>query len=95
MATATRVLDEARFESRARIGDIVALLGVLLMGAALLFEMYTLGYSAGEAVRNGGELVLMRDRSFVRMMIESCLAIGALGWIIYRVFSGSARRVGG
>lgn len=95
MATAARVLDETRFEARARIGDIVALGVVIVIGAALLFEMYSLGYTAGEAMRDGGDVVLARDRGFVFMLIESALVVGALAWIVYRLFSGSARRVGG
>lgn len=95
MATATRILDETRFEARARIGDVVALGVVLVIGAALLFSMYTLGYAIGEAVQFDREFVLMRDRLFVVMMIEAVLVVGALGWIVYRLFTGAARRVGG
>lgn len=95
MATATKVLDDTRFEARARIGDVVALGLVLVIGGALLFEMYTLGFTAGEAMRGGGELVLARDRSFVLMMIEAAVVIGAFSWIVYRLFSGTARRAGG
>jgi len=95
MATAARVLDETRFEARARIGDIVALGIVLVVGAVLLFEMYTLGYTAAEAAAKGGDLVFQRDRRFVMMLIEAAVVVGGLGWIVYRLFSGSARRVGG
>lgn len=95
MATAAKVLDETRFEARARIGDIVALGIVLVVGAVLLFEMYTLGYTAAEAAANGGALVFERDRRFVMMLIEAAVVVGGLGWIVYRLFSGSARRVGG
>lgn len=95
MATAARVLDETRFEARARIGDILALGVVLVVGAAMLFEMYTLGYNAGEAVRNGGTLVLARDKSFVLMLIEAAVVVMGLSWIVYRLFTGAARRAGG
>lgn len=95
MATAARVLDETRFEARARIGDIVALGVVLIVGAAMLFEMYTLGFSAGEAIREGGTLVLTRDKSFVIMLIEAAMVIMGICWIVYRLFSGAARRAGG
>lgn len=95
MATATRVLDETRFEARARIADIVAIGVVLVVGAVLLFEMYTLGYTASEAAARGGDLVLQRDRRFVMMIVEAAVVIAGFGWIVYRLFSGSARRVGG
>lgn len=95
MATAAKVLDETRFEARARIGDIVALGIVVVVGAVLLFEMYTLGYSAAEAAAKGGALVFERDRRFVMMLIEAAVVVAGFGWIVYRLFSGSARRVGG
>ena len=95
MATATRVLDDARFESRARIGDIVALGLILVVGGALMFEMYSIGYTAGEVARSGGAEVFARDRVFVYMLIEVAFLVGAFAWIVYRLFSGSARRVGG
>lgn len=95
MATATRVLDDARFEHRARIMDIVALGLILVVGGALLFEMYSMGYSAGEVARTGGGQVFARDRTFVFMLIETVVLMGGFGWIVYRLLSGSARRVGG
>lgn len=95
MATAARVLDDTRFEARARIGDVVALGLILVVGATLLFEMYSIGYSAGEVFRNGGGEVFARDQAFVRMLVEVALVMGAFAWIVYRLFSGSARRVGG
>jgi len=95
MATATRVLDDARFESRARIGDIVALGLILVVGSALMFEMYSIGYTAGEVARSGGDEVFARDRTFVFMLIETAFLAAAFSWIVYRLFSGSARRVGG
>lgn len=95
MATAAKVLDDTRFEARARIGDIIALGLILVIGGALLFEMYSLGYTAGEVARNGGSEVFARDRAFVFMLIEVALVMGGVGWIVYRLFSGSARRAGG
>lgn len=95
MAAPTKVLDETRFEARARIGDVIALGLMLVVGSALLFEMYTMGYTAAEAARAGGDLVFSRDRRFVFMLIEAALVVGSFGWVVYRLFSGSARRVGG
>lgn len=95
MATTTRVLDDVRFESRARIGDIVALALTLVIGGALLFSMYSLGYSAGEVARTGGGQVFARDRTFVYMLIEVAALMGAFSWIVYRLFTANARRAGG
>lgn len=95
MAAPTKVLDESRFESRARIGDIVALGLMIVVGAALLFEMYSIGYSAAEAAANGGDIVFERDQRLVMMIIETAIVVGSFAWIVYRLFSGSARRVGG
>lgn len=95
MATAAKVLDETRFEAKARIGDVVALGLVVAIGAALVFDMYTLGFHLSEVAAGGTAAVAARDRAFVRALIEACLVVGALGWIGYRLFSGSARRVGG
>ena len=95
MATAARVLDDTRFETRARVGDILALGIVLVVGAALLFEMYTVGYTAGEVARAGGGQVFARDRTFVFMIVEAAIVMAGVSWIAYRLFSSSARRVGG
>jgi hypothetical protein len=95
MATAARVLDDTRFEARARIGDVIALGLILVVGGVLLFEMYSIGYTAGEVFRSGGEEVFARDQGFVRMLIEVAVVMAAFAWIVYRLFSGSARRVGG
>lgn len=95
MATAAKVLDETRFEAKARIGDVVALGLVVAVGAALVFDMYSLGYTAAKAASMVESDILARDRAFVRMLIEACLVVAGLGWIAYRLFSGSARRVGG
>ncbi|HET6404394.1 MAG TPA: hypothetical protein VFH78_07090 [Candidatus Thermoplasmatota archaeon] len=94
MATAAKVLDETRFEARARIGDVIALGLVVVVGAALLFNMYTLGYTAGELARGSGDVVA-RDKRFVMAIIEAALVVSGFAWIVYRLFSGSARRVGG
>lgn len=93
--TATRVLDDTRFEARARIGDVVALGLVVVVGAALLFNMYTLGYSAASAAGGSAADVVNRDKRFVMAIIEAALVVGGFAWIVYRIFSGSARRVGG
>ncbi|HUR69950.1 MAG TPA: hypothetical protein VM370_11950 [Candidatus Thermoplasmatota archaeon] len=93
MATATRVLDDTRFEARARIGDVIALGIILVVGGALLFQMYTIGYSASEAARTGD--VYARDKTFVFMIIETAIVMLGFAWVVYRLFSGSARRVGG
>lgn len=95
MVAATKVLDETRFESRARIGDIVALGLLMVVGAVLLFEMYSIGYTAAEASRAGGNIIFERDRRLVFMIIEAVVVSGSLSWIVYRLFSGSARRAGG
>jgi hypothetical protein len=95
MAAPTRVLDETRFEARARIWDIVALGIMLVVGGTLLFEMYSLGYTAAEVARTGGNEVFGRDRMFVFMIIEIAIFTSAFCWTAYRILSGSARRVGG
>lgn len=95
MATTTRVLDDVHFESRARIGDILALALILVIGGALLFGMYSVGYSAGEVSRTGGGQVFARDRTFVYMLIEVAALMSAFSWIAYRLFTASARRAGG
>lgn len=96
MATsAARILDRSRFEARARVGDVLALGLVLAMGAAMVFEMYSLGYTASQASGEGGGLVFERDRGFVRVLIEGFVAAAGLFWIAYRLLVASARRVGG
>lgn len=95
MATAAKVLDRTRFEARARIIDLVALGVVVVVGAALVFDMYSLGYTAAYAASVGGEAVLDRDRAFVRMLMEAFLTAAGLFWIAYRLFTGGSRRVGG
>ena len=94
MANPTKVLDETRFEARARVGDVIALGLVVIIGAGLLFNMYTLGYSASEVSRHGGN-VFARDKQFVIVLIEAVLVASGFSWIVYRIFSGGARRVGG
>lgn len=95
MATAAKVLDRTRFEARARIIDIIALGLVVVVGSALVFDMYSLGYTAAEAAARGGQAVIDRDRAFVRMVMEAFLAAVGLSWIAYRLFSGGAKRIGG
>lgn len=93
-ATTTKVLDRTRFEARARLLDIVAC-GILLVGGAtLLFEMYTLGYTAAVLDGNAGS-VIPHDRGAVRMIIEAFITALGFSWIAYRLFAGSAKRVGG
>lgn len=95
MATVARVLDQTRFEARARIGDILALGLVTIIGAALIFDMYSFGYGAASAAASGGAGLIQRDQQFfVRMLVESFLAGISLCWIAYRLFSSSARRSG-
>ena len=94
MATAAKVLDETRFEARARIGDILAVGLVLVVGGVLFFEMYTMGFTAAAAAADGSG-VLDRDKRFVMMIIEAAVVVASMGWIVYRLLSGSARRVGG
>lgn len=93
MADAAKILDRNRFESRARIFDFAALGGLVVIGAALVFDMYTFGYLARVAEESGG--IVARDQRFVRMLIESFLSACALGWIAFRLFSASVRRAGG
>lgn len=95
MATAAKVLDLSRFEARARIADVVALGIVVAVGAAFAFDMYSLGYQASRVAELGGDAVFARDRAFARALIEAAIVVGGLAWIVYRLFSGSARRVGG
>lgn len=94
MATVAKVLDRTRFEARARIADIVALGLVVVVGAALVFDMYTFGYTAAQLALVGGDVVA-RDRAFVRMLVEAFIAAIAFCWIAYRMMTGSARRAGG
>ena len=94
MATAAKVLDRTRFESRARVVDVFALGLVVVVGAALVFDMYSFGYTAAEMARGGADVV-DRDKAFTRMLVESFLAAVGLCWIAYRLFAGGARRVGG
>jgi hypothetical protein len=89
---APTILDQARFEARARFGDVVALGVLVVAGAALLTTMYLLGDSAASAAATGGSIVFTRDRTFVQAMFEGVLVAFSLGWIVYRLFSRAARR---
>lgn len=94
MADAAKVLDENRLEARARLGDILALGLLVVVGSLLLFNMYQIGYSASQAA---GDLntVFARDAAFTRGIIEAAIVALAIAWIVYRLFSRSARRSGG
>jgi hypothetical protein len=92
MAAVTKVLDRSRVEARARLVDVLALGLLVATGAALVFDMYTIGYQAAQAGGGGG--IVVRDASLVRLMIESFLAAVALCWIAFRLFAASARRAG-
>lgn len=91
--TAPHVLDRHRSEARARLVDVLAVGLLLVVAAALFFDMYNFGYSASELAH--GASVPGRDGQFVRMIIESFLAAVALCWIAFRLFSASVRRHGG
>jgi len=54
--------------------------------------MYTLGFTAATAT---GADTINRDKRFVMAIIEAALVVAGFAWIVYRLFSGSARRVGG
>ena len=93
MADHAKILDRNRFESRARIGDFAALGLLVVSASALVFDMYVFGYYASRPEDIGG--IVARDERFVRMLAEAFLAACALGWIAFRLFTASARRVGG
>ena len=92
MATAAKILDQHRFEARARIVDVLALGLILIAGFFLMVEMYRLGNTLAQAATQGGQLVAQRDARFVVVGVEGCIVIMALSWISYRLFSG--RRLG-
>lgn len=94
MVSAAKILDQNRFEARARIGDVLALGLLLVVGGALLFNMYQLGSSAQFAAGDAG-LIYRRDRDFVNALIEMAIVVLSFAWIAYRLFSRSARRSGG
>lgn len=95
MATATKVLDRAKFEARARIIDLLALGMLIVVAFSLMVDMYYLGWSAMSAAAAGGGVVYERDARFVRMLLQAGLFTSAFGWVAYRVLSGGARRLGG
>jgi hypothetical protein len=88
------VLDHSRFEAGARVADVLALGVLLVVGAALVFDMYTFGYSAAQLAAGSGS-VLARDQRFVRMLAECALAAAAFCWVAYRLVFAHARRHGG
>lgn len=92
MATAAKILDQHRFEARARVMDVLALGLLLIAGFFLMVEMYRLGNTLAQAAAEGGQLVAQRDARFVVVGVEGCIVALALGWISYRLFSG--RRLG-
>lgn len=95
MASATKVLDRNRFEARARIGDILCLGLLVVIGFSLLADMYRLGYSASRAVDGGLSVIFERDALFARLFVQVGIVGAALSWIAFRLLSASARRVGG
>lgn len=94
-ATTVRVIDKHRVEARARVLDVAAMLVLAVVGFSLMVILYKLGYNAGEAMRNGGQAVLDRDRLFVVAIAEGALATAALCWVGYRLFAAAGRRAGG
>lgn len=93
MATAVKVLDKHRFESRARVLDVLSIGVLLVAGFALMVTLYRLGFTAGEAYRSGGEIVLTRDALFAVAIVEGALGTLALAWLSFRVFA--VRTIGG
>lgn len=88
MATAAKILDQQRFEARARIVDVVALGLVFIVGFFLMVEMYRLGYTLSDA----GQSIASRDARWVVVGLEGCLLALSLFWVSYRLFAG--RRLG-
>jgi len=96
MAAPAKILDRSRAEARARLGDVIAFGVVLIIGAALLFDMYSLGYSAAEAATGAaGTTVLNRDKQFARTIIQAVITAFGLAWIAFRLFVSSVKRSGG
>lgn len=91
MATAAKILDQQRFEARARLVDVVALGLLLIVGFFLMVEMYRLGFTLSQAAADGS-LVAARDARFVVVGVEGAIMAACLSWISYRLFSG--RRLG-
>lgn len=92
MATAAKILDQHRFEARARIVDVLALGLLLIAGFFLMVEMYRLGNTLAQAAAEGGQLVADRDARFVVVGVEGVLVATSLAWISFRLFT--SRRVG-
>lgn len=95
MATAVKILDRHRFEARARILDVLAIGLLLVVGFSLMVVFYRLGYTAGEAVRTGGQAVLDRDALFAVAIAEGAVAVACVSWLAYRVFTSGSRQHGG
>ena len=89
MATAAKILDQHRFEARARIVDVVALALVFIVGFFLMVEMYRLGFTLSTT---GPGDVASRDARWVVVGVEGAVLAICLFWVSYRLFSG--RRVG-
>ena len=92
MATAAKILDRQRFESRARILDVIALGLVFLVGFFLMLDMYRLGFALSQAGTPAGQSIASRDARWVVVGIEGCLLVMSMLWVSYRLFS--SRRVG-
>lgn len=89
MANAAKILDQQRFEARARIIDVAALGLLLIVGFFLMVEMYRLGHTLSTT---GGGDVASRDARWVVVGAEGSLMALCLGWITYRLFT--SRRIG-
>lgn len=101
--TAAKVLDRNRFEARARVFDVVALALILMMGGAMLYEMYTIAYHRGgqaatEIFSQGQPNVagiVADDARWAIMLAEAFLAAVGFSWLAYRLFVHGARQAGG
>jgi hypothetical protein len=92
MATAAKILDQQRFEARARVVDVLALGLVFIVGFFLMVEMYRLGFALSQAGTTGGQSVAARDARWVVVGVEGCILVASMLWVSYRLFSG--RRLG-
>lgn len=89
MATAAKILDQQRFEARARIVDVVALGLIFIVGFFLMVEMYRLGFTL--STTTAGD-VAGRDARWVVVGVEGALLTICLVWVSYRLFAN--RRLG-